>query len=148
MQIAAAMAHRSRCTKRRVGATIVTRDNRVASVSYNGPAAREPNVEGPCTLWCPRAANGGTTADYGSCKTIHAESNGLLRANWTDIQGGTIYVTSAMCINCAKLVANSGLARVVHQVLIDDAHRDPEGVERYLRSVQVQVERFVADDAH
>lgn len=119
----------------------MTGDNRVASTGYNGPA-RGQDAVGPCTNWCPRA-QGKTdiTADYGACPAIHAEANALLRADWTQIQGGTIYVSHSSCINCAKLVANSGLRRLVH--FIDDKaeDRNPDEVEAYLRRAGMSVER-------
>jgi dCMP deaminase len=132
LAIAQVAAYRSRCDKAQVGAVIVTPDNRVASISYNGPP-RGQALTGPCGRWCPRAQNGESGASYDRCFSIHAEANGLLRADHTAIQGGTIYVSAACCINCARLIANSGLRRVVHVVGECDAHRDPDGVEQYLR---------------
>lgn len=141
MDVARTIGRRSWCTRAQVGAVVVTADNRVASTSYNGPAAGL-GLSGPCTEWCPRGKGEVTAnADYGSCATIHAEANGLLRANFTDIQGGTIYVSHSSCINCAKLVANSGLARLVHHVTEADMHRNPDQVEKYLRSAGLVVDR-------
>jgi deoxycytidylate deaminase len=81
------------------------------------------------------------SADYSTCDSIHAESNAIARANFTEIQGGTIYVTHASCINCAKLVGNSGIVRLVHRVTEADAHRQPQQVEEYLRTIGVEVTR-------
>lgn len=141
IQVADVFAERSLCTRAQVGAVIVTKDNRVASQSYNGPAAGL-NKKTPCTDWCPRArGETGLTANYDACPAIHAEANALIRANFTEIQGGTIYVSRACCINCAKQVANSGLARVVHRVTSDDLHRDPDSVEDYLQRAGLEVVR-------
>lgn len=140
LAIAQTMAYRSRCEKRQVGAVIVTRDNRAAAVSYNGPPRGYP-VSGTCGRWCPRMQLGETSIDYSRCATVHAEANALLRADFTDIAGGTIYVSSACCRDCAKLIANSGLRTVVHVVSPDDQHRDPDGVEEYLRNCGLSVQR-------
>lgn len=141
-EVARIMGHRSRCDRAKVGAVVVTRDNRVAAQAYNGPAAGLM-LRGTCSNWCPRAmGKTNLSADYGACSTIHAEANALIRADFTDIQGGTIYVSHSSCINCAKLVANSGLAKLVHRVTEADAHRNPDEVEEYLRSAGLEVHRY------
>jgi dCMP deaminase len=139
--VAKTIGRRSQCSRAQVGAVIVTADNRVASTGYNGPA-RGQDAVGPCTNWCPRAqGKTDVSANYDACPAIHAEANALLRADWTQIQAGTIYVSHASCINCAKLVANSGLTRLVH--FIDDKaeQRNPDEVEAYLRRAGMHVER-------
>jgi dCMP deaminase len=146
LAIATVVAQRSWCARRQVGAVIVTRDNRVASVSYNGPP-RGQRVVTTCDHWCRRAINEDLTINqnptlYDNCDAIHAEANALLRADYTDIAGGTVYVSSAMCVNCAKLIANSGVSRVVHVVDEErDAHRRPDDVELQLRQWGLAVQR-------
>lgn len=132
------VASRSRCDRAQVGAVIVTPDNRVAAVSYNGPP-RGQRLAGTCRGWCPRA-RGDVAPSYDECATVHAEANGLL-LNEISIRGGTIYVSGACCRGCAKLIANSGLRRVVHVVNPGDAHRDPDAVEAYLRECGLTVVR-------
>jgi dCMP deaminase len=140
LAVATVVAQRSWCSRRQVGAVIVTRDNRVASVSYNGPP-RGQHVTTTCDHWCRRAIDRDLQA-YDNCDAIHAEANALLRADYTDIAGGTVYVSSAMCVNCAKLVANSGLVRAVHVVDEErDAHRRPDDVELQLRQWGLSVQR-------
>jgi dCMP deaminase len=141
MNVALQIGPRSLCSRAQVGALIVTTDNRIASASYNGPP-KGLEVSGPCDHWCPRGM-GETelSSDYSSCDMIHAESNAIARADFTQIQGGTIYVTHASCINCAKLVGNSGIKRLVHRVTAADAHRQPEKVEAYLQKIGIEVER-------
>lgn len=144
MAVAEVIAKRSRCDRRMIGAVIVTADNQVAAASYNGPPAGM-RVDGRCTDWCPRAQSVSTSAPpvnpttYHDCPSIHAESNALLRADRTRINGGTIYITGSVCMDCAKLVANSGLARVVMSVASQDAHRNPTDVIRYLRGCELTV---------
>lgn len=50
---------------------------------------------------------------YDDCPSLHAEANALSVGDRSQREGGTIYVTSAICYGCAKLIANSGLKRVV-----------------------------------
>lgn len=127
MQMADTISQRSRCDGRQIGAVIVSADNGYCVTGYNGPPATWPtHPASTCQTWCPRRQTGAQTHDYGNCVTAHAEANALIRAEHSMIQGGTIYVTSSCCWECGKLIANSGLARVV--MLMDtgaDAHRKP-----------------------
>lgn len=140
MRVAQDLALRSLCCRAKVGSVIVTEDQRAVSPSYNGPAKGDP-VEGPCSGWCPRVINGDYGSEYGACRAIHSEANALTRANFNEIQGATIYVTGPVCINCARMVANSGIRRVVHRVLPEHAYRNPEDVEQYLRECGIEVLR-------
>lgn len=140
MGVAATLGWRSQCVRAQVGAVIVTADNRVDSTGYNGPVAGL-ELEGTCDLWCERAINGDTSPDYSRCHTVHAEANALIRAHHERIQGGTIYVSRAMCVNCAKMVGNSGLTRVVHRVTTDDLHRGPDAVESQLQAAGLLITR-------
>lgn len=52
-------------------------------------------------------------ASYDDCWAIHAEANALLHSDWTARRGGTMYCSGAPCFGCAKLIAGSGLKRLV-----------------------------------
>lgn len=119
LAVADAIAKRSACSRRQVGAVIVTHDNRPVSTGYNGPPAGYA-VTGSCSNFCPRADHKLPT--YDNCVAVHAEANALLFAARSQYQGGTIYVTHICCYDCAKLIANSGLARVV--VRYNNSKRD------------------------
>lgn len=134
------MGNRSRCGKAKVGAVVVTPDQQVVSTGYNGPPSGI-KVYGSCWRWCPRAQAGHVSADYSSCLANHAEANAMLFADRSKILGGTIYVSSAMCVNCAKMVANSGISRVVHAVRPQDAHRNPRAVEEMLARCGLSADR-------
>lgn len=119
MRVAHAVAERSLCSRRKVGAVIVSATNRVVSTGYNGPPAGMAWAS-DCSTFCPRANN--KTEDYDNCVAIHAEANALLFAPRDSFEGGTIYVTHICCYSCAKLIANSGLSRVVIQ--FENSSRD------------------------
>lgn len=138
LQVAVVLSRRSQCSRAQVGAVIVTADNKVDACSYNGPVA-SLELRGTCESWCPRAQSAETSSDYGRCSAIHAESNALIRSNHERIQGGAIYVSQAMCINCAKEVANSGITRVVQRVTDRDLHRNPREVIKFLRGAKMFV---------
>ncbi len=125
--IAKNVARRSACALGQVGAVVVDHTNRVVATGYNGPPAGYPDQ---CITGCPRfftRMNEGRTATYENCISIHAEANALLFCDRRDRVNGTIYVTSSPCIECAKLIANSGLARVVVTRDLEPVeHRDPQ----------------------
>jgi dCMP deaminase len=139
MQMADAVAKRSRCSRAQIGAVVVSANQRIASTGYNGPAATL-DVEGDCIDWCPRA-QGIAPLDnmYDACPSIHAESNALLYVDRSRIEGGTIYITDVACLQCAKLVSNSGVKRVVMRVASTAAHRKPDTTIEYLKRCNLDV---------
>jgi dCMP deaminase len=139
MQVADAIAQRSRCSRAHIGAAVVSKDQRISSTGYNGPAALFP-VEEDCIDWCPRA-QGVTALDntYDSCPSIHAESNALLYVDRSRVEGGTIYITDAACYQCAKLISNSGITRVVMRIGTRAAHRLPDATVDYFKKCNIEV---------
>lgn len=138
LRVAVLLGQRSQCVRAQVGAVIVTADNRVDSTSYNGPVGGL-ELEGACDQWCERAITGDTSPDYSKCQTIHAEANALTRANHERIQGGTIYVSTSPCINCAKMIGNAGLTRVVYRETEGDGYRNPVVMRTLLESAGLTV---------
>jgi dCMP deaminase len=131
MAAAAAIGEtRSLCTRDKVGCVVVDPANRVVATGYNGPARGYTlPQERPCIEWCARAFQAQAlldyvlAADYGDCPSLHAEANALMVGDARDRLGGTLYVTSDVCLSCAKLISNSGIARVVARTTSADAIR-------------------------
>lgn len=141
LSCAVMIGQRSRCVNAQIGAVTVSSNGRIASTGYNGPAASYP-ILGTCDTFCPRAmGQADRGVNYDACPSIHAEANALLYVDRSQIEGGTILVSGATCMNCAKLISNSGLARLVHIVHESDAHRTPDLVEDYLRFCDIVVTR-------
>lgn len=143
LSVADDMATRSLCEGRQVGAVIVSAQNRIVATGYNGPPAGLRTDDKPCREWCLRQKNrreGIDALSYGlSCPTVHAELNALVFADRRDYEGGTIYVTAACCQDCAKVVANSGVARVVMRVDERDEHREPSATIDFIRECGIDV---------
>ena len=149
MSIAEDMSLRSPCSAAKVGSVIVDPANRPVSTGYNGPAANYEmthvdicDTEGRvlrrdipgCETWCQKRIDGLRGGSYElACPTIHAEANALMFADRRSYEGGTIYVTASCCADCAKLISNSGIHRVVMHITDADTHRDPHRVVNYLR---------------
>lgn len=127
LNMAAQAASRSTCVRRKVGA-VIAQNNRVRSTGYNGG----PSGYGHCSDGaCPRGrqqaspdyvagesgfvlSREGLTPEYEDCIAIHAEANALLQCEMLHREGATIYCTDFPCFSCAKLVSNSGIARLVY----------------------------------
>lgn len=142
------MAKRSRCVKAAVGAVVVTPENRVVSTGYNGPpAGLQMFKNAMCDDICPRsiasARGEPVSGDYTDCVATHAEPNALLHGDHTLYKGATIYVSSATCYGCAKLVANSGVKLLVHRVRPEEMFRKPERTEEFLERCGVKTIRWV-----
>jgi dCMP deaminase len=139
MQVADAISQRSRCSRAQIGAVVVSKEQRISSTGYNGAASLFPTEE-ECIGWCPRA-QGLTTLDntYDSCPSIHAEANALLYVDRSRVEGGTIYITDAACYQCAKLISNSGITRVVMRIGTRAAHRLPDATVEYFKKCNIDV---------
>ena len=125
MGIARAVASRSTCPRRSVGAVLVQgRD--IRGTGYNGaPAGVESCDEVGCLM-----------RDDHCIRAIHAEANLLLRTDARDREGATVYVTVRPCWACANLLANAGIASVVHE---EEYWRDSGGVRALLAAAGVSM---------
>jgi dCMP deaminase len=139
LTVADTVAQRSLCVRAKVGAVIVDPTHQYVVTGYNGPPAGYRHGSQPCSVWCQRTTSLKPAPDYTDCYTIHAEANALLKSDYTRREGGTIYVTSHICWGCAKLIANSGLSRVVVDGDSPAAHRDPIASYRFLQECGIQV---------
>ena len=114
MSIARVVASRSNCVKRKVAA-VVTADRRIISTGYNGTPRGTRNCnEGGCPR-CNQLAEGGTRLD--ECLCSHAEENSITQAAYhgVSLKGATIYSTFSPCLQCTKMIINSGIVEVVYQ---------------------------------
>ena len=102
LRMAAIWAENSYCKRRQVGALLV-KDKMIISDGFNGTPAGFENV-------CEDETN--RTKPY----VLHAEANAITKvaASSNRSRGATIYVTSSPCIECAKLIIQSGIRRVVY----------------------------------
>jgi dCMP deaminase len=145
MGVADQIAGRSLCCRAQVGVALVSADQRLLSTGYNGPPKGLP-VEGSCINWCPRAQRLDNAPDpvYDDCHAAHAESNAIARADYTQMAGSTVYVTTSMCKGCAKIVANSGVTRVIFRYVEDgsDSFRMPSVTEDFLKACGLEVVRW------
>ncbi len=118
LRMAKIWAENSYCRRRRVGAIIV-KDSMIISDGFNGTPSGFENV-------C-EDENGSTKA-----YVLHAEANAITKVarsnNSSD--GATLYVTASPCIECAKLIIQSGIKRVV----FDEMYRLCDGIDLLRRA--------------
>lgn len=102
MRMAVIWAENSYCKRRQVGALIV-KDKMIISDGYNGTPVGFENV-------CED--EDGTTRPY----VLHAEANAITKIarSGNSSEGATMYVTASPCIECAKLIIQAGIKRVVY----------------------------------
>ncbi len=113
IEVAKVVASRSTCDRAQVGCVIV-RDRRILTTGYNGSPAGLPH----CT------EIGHLIADGHCIRTLHAEHNAVIQAALHGIstREAELYVTHQPCYNCAKMIINAGIRKVVHGgVYIDQA---------------------------
>ena len=123
LEMARVWAKNSYCTRRKVGALLV-KDRMIISDGFNGtPAGFENICEDPAT---------GKTKPY-------AEANAITKVakSGNNSQGATLYVTDAPCLECAKLIIQAGIKRVVY--VIEYSVRD--GIE-LLRRAGIEVCKY------
>ena len=113
LRMAVIWAENSYCKRRKVGALIV-KDQMIISDGYNGTPSGFENV-------CEDEHD--VTKPY----VLHAEANAITKvaASSNSSKGATIYITSSPCIECAKLIIQSGIRRVV----FSEKYRIPEGYD-------------------
>ena len=118
MQMATIWSENSYCNRRKVGALIV-KNKMIISDGYNGTPAGFENV-------CEDER--GITKPY----VLHAEANAITkiaRSN-NSSEGATLYVTASPCIECAKLIIQAGIKRVVFA----EKYRLEDGLELLKRA--------------
>lgn len=129
LKMAGIWAVNSYCVRRQVGALIV-KDRSIISDGYNGTPSGFENV-------CEDEE--GCTKPY----VLHAEANAITKMaksnNSSD--GATLYVTAAPCVECAKLIIQSGIVRVVYR----DEYRITDGIDLLIRA-GIKIDHISAEE--
>jgi dCMP deaminase len=122
LRMAAEWSSLSHCTRKQVGALIV-RNGMIISDGYNGTPSGFPNA-------CED--DEGSTHWY----VLHAEANAITkiaRSN-NSAENGTLYITLSPCKDCAKMILQAGIKRVVFSI----AYKDISGVT-FLKKSGIEV---------
>ncbi|MCD7962520.1 MAG: dCMP deaminase family protein [Rikenellaceae bacterium] len=113
LRMAKIWSENSYCVRRKVGALIV-KDKMIISDGFNGTPSGFENI-------CEDAE--GKTKSY----VLHAEANAITKVakSGNSSEGATLYITSSPCMECSKLIIQSGIKRVVYC----DEYHTLEGVD-------------------
>lgn len=125
LRMARIWAENSYCVRRQVGAIIV-KDKMIISDGYNGTPSGFENI-------CEDENN--VTKPY----VLHAEANAITKVakSHNNSADATLYVTASPCIECAKLIIQAGIVRVV----FCDKYHDQAGVE-LLQKAHIEVVQY------
>lgn len=128
LRMAKIWAENSYCNRRQVGALIV-KNKMIISDGYNGTPSGFPNI-------CED--ENGVTYPY----VLHAEANAITKIarSGNNSDGATLYVTDSPCIECAKLIIQAGIKRVVYS----RSYRLTDGID-LLKRVGINVEHICID---
>ena len=127
LRMAQVWAENSYCNRRKVGALIV-KDKMIISDGYNGTPSGFENV-------CED--EDGHTKPY----VLHAEANAITKVAKSNnsSNGATLYVTAAPCMECANIIIQSGIRRVVYV----ESYRLSDGIELLERAGIEVIQIFV-----
>ncbi len=131
LRLARIWAENSYCKRRQVGALVV-KDKMIISDGYNGTPSGFENV-------CEDEE--GITKPY----VLHAEANAItkLARSGNNSEGSTLYVTASPCIECAKLIIQAGIRRVVYA----EKYRLTDGIDLLTRAgVEVEYKSLEEDN--
>ena len=122
IRMAQIWAENSYCSRRKVGALIV-KEKMIISDGYNGTPAGFENI-------CED--ENGLTKPY----VLHAEANAITKIACSNnsSKGATMYVTTSPCIECAKLIIQAGIKRVIYS----EKYRLEDGLD-LLRRANIEV---------
>lgn len=114
MQIAIDTGKRSSCCSDAKGALIVV-DGHIVSTGYNGAPHGVPNCKYDVGVCHKRKLGYGHGEGHENCLAVHAEANAIVIAAKLGIRtaGGVMYCTYRPCNECAKLIINAGIKKVV-----------------------------------
>src|SRR6056297_3309841 len=128
LKMAMIWAQNSYCKRRQVGALLV-KEKMIISDGYNGTPSGFENI-------CEDTNN--RTKPY----VLHAEANAITKIakSGNSSEGSTLYVTSSPCIECAKLIIQAGIKRVV----FTDSYRLEDGIN-LLRRANIEIKQVEFD---
>ena len=135
MKTAEVFAELSTARRLHVGAIIV-KDNRIVSIGYNGmPSGWDNNCEDIVTPTLPYLQGDGPTLKT-KPEVLHAETNAIAKlAKSTESgDGATMFITHAPCLDCAKLIYQSGIKSVYYR----NTYRNTDGVD-FLNKCNIEV---------
>jgi dCMP deaminase len=121
----------SKCAKRQYFCVIIGKNKRLFAQGYNGaPPGHDHCDDGACPRLHLSSEPG---SSYGNCIAQHAEAGALLWSNRTEREGATLIVNGPPCFDCSKLIASSGISKVI--CFYDETYKDwPRCLDMMMKS--------------
>ena len=135
MGVASLAAKRSKDPNTQVGACIVSNDNKILSLGYNGMPLGCNDDE---FSW-----DRDVTADNKYFYIVHSELNAILNYRGGSLEGSKMYVTLFPCNECAKAIIQSGIKEVIYWQDIYKDTREVIASKRMLRTAGVQLTEYI-----
>lgn len=139
MGLALLASQRSKDPNTQVGACIIGEDNRIISLGYNGFPIGCSDDEYP---WDRTAEN---ENDVKYPYVCHAELNAITLCGGQNLKGSTIYVTLFPCHDCAKLIIQSGVKKIIYLSDKYNGTNDNIQSKRMLDSANIKYEQYQDD---
>ena len=141
MGVALLASKRSKDPSTQVGAVVVTPDNRIIGVGWNGM----PKVKtGWDNDWCyPWGKDSQDPLENKYMYVVHAEPNAIFHAS-ENVKGCTMYLTWFPCSDCAKSIAQAGIKKLVYldEYTTDRYRTSMEGAKRIFLVAGVECEKY------
>ena len=138
METAETFAELSHARRLHVGA-IVVKDDRIISIGYNGmPSGWDNNCE--LEIYEDNGDDEPVTVLKSKPEVLHAETNAiakLAKSNESGM-GATMFITHAPCLDCAKLIYQSGISSILYR----NSYRDTSGIT-FLEKSGIAVEQMI-----
>jgi len=139
MALALLSAQRSKDPNTKVGACIVTPENKIVGIGYNGmPIGLDDSI-------MPWERSAESQLDTKYPYVCHAELNAILNSI-KDISGCTLYVTLYPCNECAKAIIQSGIKKLVYHTNKYPDADSTKAAELMLRLAHIEVEQYIPDN--
>lgn len=125
----------STCSRRKYGCLIIAKNGRIIGTGYNGSA---PNSVHCIDGGCPRAASNAPHGSiYDNCIAIHAEANAIIWSDPAMRNGSVLVVNGPPCYSCAKLIASSGISKVICKN--DENYAQFDDIIKYLSDLDIEI---------
>ena len=134
MKMACELRNASKCKRAKYGTIIVSEDGKRVGIGWNGKPAGSI-----CDHLCFRENLPQNSPKENCC--IHSEVNAIINAGSETCKNGTMYVTGIPCNDCALLIMQSGIKRLVYLIDENEWHHKGSSDEAFWKKYGIKIER-------
>lgn len=124
----------STCGKKQYASVLVDKHGHIVGFGYNGgPKNHIHCVDGGCPRFLENSESGSI---YDNCISVHAEQNAIIHCDYSS-EPKTIYVNGPPCFNCAKIICNTTIEKVV--CVVDNSYKDWPRIKTHFNNSHIKV---------